>query len=82
MPNFRRKALGRPQRGQRLYLRTLNFDLLFALAISDFFAKIASSVLPSLYYSQNLPGFANKHLQESFLLSCRFRHGALHLAQG
>jgi hypothetical protein len=45
MPNLRKKALGRPQRGQRLYARTLNFDFLFALAMSDFFAKIHSSVL-------------------------------------
>lgn len=45
MPNLRKKALGRPQRGQRLYDRTLNFGFLFALAISDFLATVTSSVL-------------------------------------
>ncbi len=45
MPNLRKKALGRPQRGQRLYDRTLNFGFLFALAISAFLAKVTSSVL-------------------------------------
>jgi hypothetical protein len=47
MPNLRRNALGRPQRGQRLYARTLYFGLLAALAMSDFFAKVSSSVLLS-----------------------------------
>jgi hypothetical protein len=47
MPNLRKKALGRPQRGQRLYDRTLNFGFLFALAISAFLAKVPSSVLIS-----------------------------------
>jgi hypothetical protein len=27
-------------------------------------------------------GFVNRHLQESFFLSCRFRLGVSHLAQG
>jgi hypothetical protein len=44
IPNFRKKALGRPHKGQRLYARTLNFGFLLALAISDFFANVFSSV--------------------------------------
>ena len=48
MPNLRKKARGRPQRGQRLYARALNFDSLFALAMSAFFAKVFSfSILSS-----------------------------------
>jgi hypothetical protein len=47
MPNLRKKALGRPHSGQRLYARALNFDFLFALAISAFFANVFSSVLTS-----------------------------------
>jgi hypothetical protein len=47
MPNFRKKARGRPQRVQRLYFRTLNFGCLAALAMSDFFAKVFSSQLLS-----------------------------------
>jgi hypothetical protein len=47
MPNLRKKALGRPHRGQRLYARALNFGLLSALAISAFFANVFSSVLVS-----------------------------------
>jgi hypothetical protein len=47
MPNLRKKARGRPQRGQRLYARALNFGFLAALAMSDFFAKVLSSVLVS-----------------------------------
>jgi hypothetical protein len=82
MPNLRRKALGRPQRGQRLYVRTLNLGFLFALAISDFFAKITSSILPSLHYSQIFQASPISTCKKAFLLSCRFRHGASHLAQG
>jgi len=42
-PNLRKKARGRPQRGQRLYDLVENFDFLCALAIIDFFAKVYSS---------------------------------------
>ena len=42
IPNFRRKALDRPQMGHRLYRRVENFGLLFALAIRDFFATFPS----------------------------------------
>jgi hypothetical protein len=46
IPNFLKKALGRPQMGQRLYWRVENFGFLRALAISDFFAKFTSLLLP------------------------------------
>jgi hypothetical protein len=42
MPNLRKKARGRPQSGQRLYARALNFDFRFALAMSAFLAKVSS----------------------------------------
>ena len=61
MPNLRRKALGRPQRGQRLYARDLNLGCLFALAISDFLAKVTSSVLL-------VPEGHTHHLQQRFTL--------------
>jgi hypothetical protein len=41
-PNFRKKALGRPQTGQRLYARTWNLGLRFAFAIKDFLATFSS----------------------------------------
>jgi hypothetical protein len=36
--NFRRKARGRPHRGQRLYFRTGNLGFRRALTMSDVFA--------------------------------------------
>jgi hypothetical protein len=45
IPNFLKKALGRPQMGQRLYWRVENFGFLLALAIRDFFAKFTSLLL-------------------------------------
>jgi hypothetical protein len=41
-PNLRRNALGRPQTGQRLYARTLNFGVRIAFSLSDVFAKSSS----------------------------------------
>jgi hypothetical protein len=38
MPNFRKKARGRPHKGQRLYFRTANLGGRLALAIWDFLA--------------------------------------------
>jgi hypothetical protein len=38
IPNFLRKARGRPQMLQRLYPRTANFGSLFCLATNDFLA--------------------------------------------
>jgi hypothetical protein len=43
MPNLRIKARERPQIGQRLYSRTLNFALRVALILSAFLAKPFSS---------------------------------------
>jgi hypothetical protein len=40
--NFRKKARGRPHRGQRLYARTGNFGFRRALFIRDVFATLAS----------------------------------------
>jgi len=41
-PNFRKNALGRPQIGHRLYVRTLNLGVRIAFNLSDFFAKSSS----------------------------------------
>ncbi len=41
-PNFRKYALGRPQIGHRLYVRTLNLGVRIAFNLSDFFAKSSS----------------------------------------
>jgi hypothetical protein len=41
-PNFLKKALGRPQTGQRLYCRTLNLGSFIAFILSAFFAKPSS----------------------------------------
>ena len=41
IPNLRIYARGRPQIGQRLYLRTLNLGSRLAFIISAFFAKSA-----------------------------------------
>jgi len=41
--NFRKYPRDRPQRGQRWYVRTLNFGFLVAFAIKDFFAIIPPS---------------------------------------
>ncbi len=57
MPNLRKNARGRPQRGQRLYARTLYFGFLAALAMSDFLAKVSSSVLLSTSTRKNGDGF-------------------------
>jgi hypothetical protein len=38
MPNFRKKARGRPHKGQRWYFRTSNLGVRLALAMSDFLA--------------------------------------------
>jgi hypothetical protein len=43
MLNLRRNARGRPQRGQRLFFRDVNFAVRLARAICDFFA---TGVLP------------------------------------
>jgi hypothetical protein len=42
MPNFLINALGRPQSGHLLYLRTENFGFRCAFAIMDFLAKPTS----------------------------------------
>jgi hypothetical protein len=42
IPNFLMNALGRPQSGHRLYLRTENFGFRCAFAIMDFLAKPTS----------------------------------------
>jgi hypothetical protein len=44
IPNLRIKARGRPQRGQRLYARTLNLGFRLAFAIIDFLAKVSSLI--------------------------------------
>jgi hypothetical protein len=41
-PNFRMNALGRPQRGHLLYLRTENLGFRCAFAMMDFLAKPTS----------------------------------------
>lgn len=41
--NLRRYACGRPHKGQRLYLRTLNLGLRFAWAIFESFAILSLS---------------------------------------
>jgi hypothetical protein len=43
MPNLRINARGRPQNGQRLYVRTLNFGVRCAFNNKDFFANESSS---------------------------------------
>jgi hypothetical protein len=43
IPNLRIKARGRPQKGQRLYARTLNFGVRCAFNNIDFFANESSS---------------------------------------
>jgi hypothetical protein len=42
-PNLRYTARGRPHREHRLYPRTLNFGVRFALTTSPFFATLVSS---------------------------------------
>jgi len=42
MPKSRMYARGRPQRRQRLYLRTPNFGVRFDFSMSDFFANVSS----------------------------------------
>lgn len=58
IPNLRRKARGRPHRGQRLYFLTLNLGVRFAFAINDFFAKVVSffSLLPKGHSHQAQEG--------------------------
>jgi hypothetical protein len=41
-PNLRYTARGRPHREHRVYPRTLNFGVRFALAIRAFFATVSS----------------------------------------
>lgn len=43
MPNLRKKARGRPHKGQRWYFCTLNLGVRFALAINDFLAMPVSA---------------------------------------
>ncbi len=52
IPNRRIKARGRPQMGQRLYLRVLNFGSRLALAISDFLATKISFSTPERHTQQ------------------------------
>jgi hypothetical protein len=45
IPNFRKKARGRPHRGQRLYSRTGNLGVRLDLAICDFLAIPFSALI-------------------------------------
>ncbi len=69
MPNFRKKARGRPHKGQRLYFCTSNFVGRFALAINDFlamrFSVGAGSPRLYLYFLKGIPNSFNKNLPSS-----------------
>ena len=63
--NFRKKARGRPHKGQRLYSLELNFAFRFAFAISDFLA-IDISYQFSSFSCRYDPGTESDPLGTSF----------------
>jgi hypothetical protein len=69
MPNFRKKARGRPHKGQRLYSCTPYLLGRFALAIIDFLAMPVSVGTGSsrlyLYFLKGIPNSFNKNLPSS-----------------
>jgi hypothetical protein len=69
MPNFRKKARGRPHKGHRLYFCTSNLVGRFALAINDFFAMRLSVgpglPHPYLYFLKGMPNSFNRNLPSS-----------------
>jgi hypothetical protein len=70
MPNRRRKARGRPHKGQRWYFCTANLVGRFALAINDFLAIRVSagpgfSSRPRLYLLKGMPKRFRRNLPSS-----------------
>ncbi len=68
MPNRRRKARGRPHKGQRWYFCTSNLGGRFALAINDFLAIRFSAggvIRPRLYFLKGRPNRVKRNLPSS-----------------